>query len=133
MEVPWRTGLSMKKIAGKYGVQYHYEKMDFNFSAMCNISVRKSKGEYLLFLNHDIEIINGDWLECMLGQAMQEHAGAVGAKLIYPETGNIQYAGVVNVLSGPVHRLGNMQDDVVYPFCRNCLDFNYSAVIGAFL
>lgn len=122
-----------EKIAEKYGIQYHYEKMDFNFSAMCNIGVRKSKGEYLLFLNDDIEIINGDWLERMLGHAMLEHVGAVGAKLLYPETGNIQHTGVVNVLSGPVHCLGNKQDDVVYSFCRNRLDFNYSAVTGACL
>ena len=122
-----------ERIANNYGVQYHYEPMNFNFSAMCNIGVKKSKGEYLLFLNDDIEIIKGDWLERMLGQAILEHVGAVGAKLLYPETGNIQHTGVINLSQGPVHCFVNLRDDVVYDFCRNRLDFNYSAVTGACL
>ena len=122
-----------ERIAGVYGVQYHYQPMNFNFSAMCNLGAKKSKGEYLLFLNDDIEIIDGEWLERMLGQAMQQHTGAVGAKLLYPETGNIQHTGVINLSQGPVHCFVNLRDDVVYDFCRNRLDFNYSAVTGACL
>ena len=125
--------MEYEKIASVYGVQYHYQPMNFNFSTMCNIGVEKSKGEYLLFLNDDIEIIKGDWLERMLGQAMQKHVGAVGAKLLYPGTGNIQHTGVINLSQGPVHCFANMPDDVVYSFCRNKLDFNYSAVTGACL
>ena len=122
-----------ENIARTYGVQYHYQPMNFNFSAMCNIGAKQAKGSYLLFLNDDIEIIKGDWLERMLGQAMQQHVGAVGAKLLYPGIGNIQHTGVINLSQGPVHCFANMPDDVIYDFCRNKLDFNYSAVTGACL
>ena len=92
-------------IAKTYGVKYHYEPMNFNFSTMCNIGAKESKGEYLLFLNDDIEIIKGDWLERMLGQAMQKHVGAVGAKLLYPDD-TVQHGGIILGLGGTAGHIG---------------------------
>ena len=43
---------TISKVNGKY----IYEKMDFNFSKMCNIGAENSNGKYILFLNDDIEI-----------------------------------------------------------------------------
>lgn len=43
--------------------QYVYEPMEFNFSRMCNRGAALAKGDYILFLNDDIEIIQEDWLE----------------------------------------------------------------------
>lgn len=122
-----------ERITGRYGMQYEYKKMPFNFSKMCNIGAEKASGDYLLFLNDDIEIIEEEWLERMLGQAMLPHAGAVGAKLLYPNSKQIQHTGVVNLEQGPVHCFVNMSDEPVYYFARNKLDFNYSAVTGACL
>lgn len=53
---------------------------------MCNIGAKEAKGDYYLFLNDDIEIINEEWLERMVGHAELEHVGAVGAKLLYPNS-----------------------------------------------
>jgi len=122
-----------QRICGKYKCRYHYEEMDFNFSRMCNIGAILSKGEYLLFLNDDIEIDDGQWLDRMLGQAQIPHAGAVGAKLLYPETTLIQHDGVISIESGPVHEFAKMDDSEMYYFNRNRLDFDVLAVTAACL
>ena len=114
-------------------ISYNYEKMEFNFSKMCNIGAKKARGEYYLLLNDDIEIIESQWLERMLGQAQLDHTGAVGAKLYYPDTKMIQHDGVILIKHGPVHCLAGESDDNIYYFGRNRLDYNYSAVTAACL
>ncbi len=116
-----------------YNARYYYEKLNFNFSKMCNIGADNAKGEYLLFLNDDIEIIEGSWLGNMLGQACLEYSGAVGAKLLYPDTNLIQHSGVINLPVGPCHGFSRMDDTIVYSFCRNRLEYNYIAVTAACL
>lgn len=120
-------------LANFYGFKYIYRKMEFNFSKMCNDGAKEACGEYYLFLNDDTEIIMADWLELMLGQAQQEQSGAVGAKLIYPDTDNIQHAGVINIKSGPAHAFTGLDDSVNYYFARNRMEYNYCAVTAACL
>lgn len=72
----------------------------FNFSAQCNLGVAQASGDYVLLLNNDTEIVLDSWLERMLGLAQQPGVGAVGARLMYPETGLIQHAGIVLGLPG---------------------------------
>lgn len=67
---------------------------EFNYSYLNNEAVKKSKGEYIVLLNNDTEIITPDWLHKMVGYAMQDHIGCVGAKLLYP-TKTVQHCGVV--------------------------------------
>lgn len=121
------------EICNSNGCMYYYEQMEFNFSKMCNIGASVSNGEYILFLNDDIEVINGEWLERMLGQAELLHAGAVGAKLLYPESENIQHTGVINIENGPSHAFEGLNDRDIYYFGRNKLDYNYIAVTAACL
>lgn len=71
----------------------------FNFSAINNFGASQAKGEYLLFLNDDTEVIAPDWLGAMVAQAYRVGVGAVGAKLLYPD-GRIQHAGVVLGIGG---------------------------------
>ncbi|MCI1769503.1 MAG: hypothetical protein LKM40_04990 [Mageeibacillus sp.] len=47
----------------------------------------------------------------MLGHAQIPHAGAVGAKLLYPDSKKIQHCGVINIGNGPVHAFGGMTDE----------------------
>lgn len=68
--------------------------MEFNYSKINNLGVKNAKGEYIVLLNNDTEIISPDWLSNMVGYAMQSHIGAVGAKLIYPDN-TLQHCGVV--------------------------------------
>jgi GT2 family glycosyltransferase len=71
----------------------------FNYSALNNFAARRARGEILVFLNNDVEVITADWLEGMLQYAQRPDVGAVGAKLYYPD-GTLQHAGVIVGLGG---------------------------------
>ena len=71
----------------------------FNYSAINNFGVRHAKGEYLLFLNNDTELISENAIGEMLGTCMRPDVGIVGAKLYFGDD-TIQHAGVVVGLSG---------------------------------
>lgn len=133
----------------RFPSKYLYKSMEFNFSRMCNIGAKAATGEYLLFLNDDMELIPNqskeefqgnsseitqtDWLGRLLGQAALPHSGAVGAKLLYPDSKMIQHLGVVNYTSGAAHLLWQEDDGKVLPYARNHTTQNYSIVTGACL
>ena len=71
----------------------------FNFSALNNHVANRVDGKLLAFLNNDVTVINGDWLEEMVSHASKQHVGAVGAKLYYPED-CIQHAGIILGING---------------------------------
>ncbi len=83
-----------KEIAKKENVQVVYYKGGFNFSKINNFGAKYAKGEYLLLLNNDTEIITPECLQELLGYCMREDVGIVGAKLCYDDD-TIQHAGVV--------------------------------------
>jgi len=68
----------------------------FNFSATINLGAAHSRGEQLLLLNDDVEVVSADWLERMLdalgGAGAGDRVGAVGARLLF-EDGTLQHAG----------------------------------------
>ena len=66
----------------------------FNFAAINNFAVRIAKGEILLFLNNDTEVISKEWLPAMLEHVQRKEVGAVGCKLLYPDK-TVQHAGVI--------------------------------------
>ena len=76
-----------------------YPGKTFNYSAINNFGVQQAKGEYLLFLNNDIEVITPDWIEQMLGNCQRPEVGIVGAKLYYPDN-TIQHAGIIIGIGG---------------------------------
>jgi GT2 family glycosyltransferase/glycosyltransferase involved in cell wall biosynthesis len=71
----------------------------FNFSAICNFGAGQARGELLLFLNNDVEVLEPGWLEELVGHAQRPEVGAVGPMLVYPD-GRVQHAGVVVGLEG---------------------------------
>lgn len=83
-----------KELEQRENVRVVYYKGGFNFSKINNYGATYAKGEYLLLLNNDTEIINPECLEELLGYCMREEVGIVGAKLCY-EDDTIQHAGVV--------------------------------------
>ncbi len=108
-------------------------KEGFNFSAINNFGVQFAKGEYLLFLNNDTEIIEKDVIQEMLGYCQREEVGAVGARLLYQDD-TIQHAGVVVGFGGiaghtfiGLHRAENSY------FHRAMCAQDYSAVTAACL
>ncbi len=71
-----------------------YYKGSFNFSDINNFGEMNANGEYLLLLNNDTELINGESIEDMLAFCMREEVGCVGARLYYGDD-TIQHAGVI--------------------------------------
>lgn len=119
-------------IDGKDGkIKVVYWEKEFNYSAINNYGVEQAKGEYLLFLNNDTEIINEACIEEMLGFCMREDVGVVGARL-YFEDGTIQHAGVVVGLGGIAgHIFLNTPRNQVGYFARIITQQDYSAVTAA--
>ena len=76
-----------------------YPKQGFNYSAINNFGVREAKGEYLLFLNNDMEVITPDFMEKMVSNLQRPQIGAVGAKLYYPDN-TVQHAGIILGIGG---------------------------------
>ena len=72
---------------------------EFNYSAINNFGASFAKGEYILLLNNDMEVIAADWLQEMLMFAQRSDVGAVGAKLYYPDD-TVQHAGVILGIGG---------------------------------
>lgn len=123
----------LEALREEYGFQYLYEPMPFNFSAMCNLGAKSAKGDFLLLLNDDMEIIEKDWLRIMLGQAAQPHVGAVGAKLWYADSEDIQHTGITNLDIGPSHKLVTFRDDRCYYYGHNQLTYDMIGVTAACL
>jgi glycosyltransferase involved in cell wall biosynthesis len=105
----------------------------FNYSALHNRAVPECKGDVLLLLNDDTEIIDGDWMTHMVAQLLQPGVGAVGAKLLYPD-GRIQHAGVLLGPQGLAAHVGQFRPahDTGY-FGRTVLASEYQAVTAACL
>ena len=76
----------------------HYDQ-PFNYSSVNNFGAGAAQGDFLLFLNDDVQVIAGDWLDELVMWAGREEVGAVGAKLLSPD-GSIQHAGAIIGLTG---------------------------------
>lgn len=123
------------KLFKKYSKYKNFSVLDvpgeFNFSKINNLAVKKAKGEYVLFLNNDTEIISENWIKSMVGYAMQKHIGAVGVKLLYPDD-TIQHAGVILGLGGSAgHAFTHVDADSFGFYGRLLVPYNYSAVTAA--
>lgn len=123
----------LERLSQELGFAYYYEPLEFNFSIMCNLGVAKSTGNYILLLNDDMEVIQSNWLEELAKKARMPYAGAVGAKLLYPDSSYIQHAGITNIRLGPTHKLQKMSDEDTYYFGQNRRVQNMIAVTGACL
>lgn len=79
---------------------------EFNFSAINNFGRSFAKGQQLLLLNNDIEVLSQGFLTEMLMFSQRKDVGCVGAKLFYPDD-KIQHAGVflgINGTAGHSHK-----------------------------
>lgn len=64
----------------------------FNFAEINNAAAQQARGDVLLFLNNDCEIIDKNWLDAMLEHALRPEVALVGARLEYQD-GRIQHGG----------------------------------------
>lgn len=106
---------------------------EFNYSAICNLAASEAKGEYVLFLNNDTQILHPEWLSRMMAHAQRPEVGVVGARLSYPETGKIQHAGVIVGMDAIAEHVFIGQLGLNDPGYMNraLVEQNYTAVTGA--
>jgi O-antigen biosynthesis protein len=117
----------------RWPVRYvHYGESVFNIATKMNMGAREATGEYLLFLNDDVEIITPDWIEAMLSLAQNPGVGAVGAKLFF-EDGTLQHVGVTFCKGLPDHIHRGQPGDIPGYFFSAAGIRNYLAVTGACL
>ena len=122
-----------QKLQGLNNTRYLYKEIPFNFSYMCNWGAKEAQGDYLLFLNDDMEIVDADWLILLMEKAVLPYVGAVGAKLLYPDTDIIQHAGITNLRVGPAHKLQFAHDKEDHYFGQNRGVHDMLGVTGACL
>ena len=108
-----------------------YWDREFNYSAINNYGATFAKGEYILLLNNDTEIINETCLEELLGYCMRSDVGAVGARMYY-EDDTIQHAGVVIGFGGIAGHCFVLQPRGTTGYCHRIICAqDYSAVTAA--
>jgi len=105
----------------------------FNFSRLNNIAAAYAQGDVLCFLNNDIEVKSSDWMEEMLGFALQPDVGCVGARLWYPDM-TLQHGGVILGIGGVAgHAHKHFERNAHGYFCRAAHHQSFSAVTAACL
>ncbi len=105
------------------------DEQPFNFSAANNLGVEASRGEHIVFVNDDCEVVSGDWLDRLGMHLTNPGVGVVGARLLYGD-GRVQHAGLVARDGWIEHRFGGYPDD---RRSRPASIENVSAVTGACL
>ncbi|WP_084612608.1 glycosyltransferase [Pseudogulbenkiania sp. MAI-1] len=93
-----------------------------------------ARGEFLLFLANDTEFVQDEWLGRLLSQTTRADVGAVGPRLLTPESAQVYSAGMVLGLGGEDAVAGHAfsGEDIKSPgyMSRALLVQNYSALAG---
>lgn len=123
----------MARLAVDHRVRILRDDRPFNYSALNNRAVEIARGEFVALVNNDVEIIDGGWLDEVMGHALRPEVGIVGVKLLYTN-GSVQHAGVIVGLSGCADHLhrGLGRDEPGYQ-ARAVTTQSLSAVTGACL
>lgn len=103
----------------------------FNYAQLNNEAARQARGDLLILLNNDTEVIDPQWIGKLASFALCEDVGAVGPKLLYPDR-TVQHGGVVLGVQGvAVHaHVGLREKNGGYAGLAN-LTHEVSAVTGA--
>jgi len=126
----WLDGLAA---LGEARIRVLRYPQPFNYAAMNNLGAREARGDYLVLLNNDTAIVQGDWLDALLNHAQRPEVGVVGAKLLYP-SGQVQHAGLLLGLHGMAgYPFSGAEADAPGYMHRLEIDQNYSAVSAACL
>ena len=123
----------LKSVTDNPSVRVIRDERPFNYSALNNSAVKHSRGEIIGLINNDIEVISPGWLNEMVSLALQPNAGAIGARLLYPDD-TLQHAGVTLGMGGVAgHPHCHLPKTHHGYFCRANLTQSFSAVTAACL
>ena len=100
-----------------------------------NQGVNAAKGDIILLLNNDTEILGTpNWLQEMIGFAQHPEIACVGCKLLYPQDNTIQHTGLICGIGGIAnHSHKHFPAESRGYFNRLAIVANYSAITGACL
>ena len=116
---------------GKGIARVVYWPGEFNYSQIINFGVEHAKGDYLLLLNNDTEVISPDFIEEMMSYLQRSDAGVVGAKLYFADH-LVQHAGIlVGVRGALAHANQDFSAKCEGYLARAVRPGNFSAVTGA--
>lgn len=103
---------------------------ELNYSELNNRAAKKAKGDLLLFIEDNIEILSKNWLQFMAGEAERKEIGVVGVKILDIKN-KVYHAGIAMGLSGVAGYIGRGKDkdDNGYMSCLS-VRRNYMAVCG---
>ena len=120
-----------KKIEKEYSqAKVVYYDGIFNYAKINNFGVRHARGEYYLFMNNDVELIEPDSLKEMMGYGQRNDVGAVGCRLLY-EDNTLQHAGVIVGEIGVAEHIFKKQIEGMTYHARAMLTQDMSAVTAA--
>ncbi|WP_299952277.1 glycosyltransferase [uncultured Modestobacter sp.] len=101
----------------------------FNYSGQVNSGVHAARGDLLVTLNDDTEVVTPDWLTTMVG-LLEPDVGMVGAKLLY-ENDLIQHLGLHVGRGHVVHTAAGEPADATGPSAGYLVDREVTGVTGA--
>ncbi len=104
----------------------------FNFSAKCNLGASVAHGEHLVILNDDIDVIDSNWMEVLVGFTREPDVGAAGLVLLF-EDGRVQHAGHVHLAGNPGHLMFGQLPDSPKNRSALSLDREVAGITGACL
>jgi glycosyltransferase involved in cell wall biosynthesis len=117
----------------------------FNFSEKINLGAVWARGDYLLLLNDDVEVLPigwraawpdrdgvSQWIESMLMYNVRPDVGAVGARMYFSDL-RIQHAGVVMHNGLPSHPYRGYQSEYHGYFSNAIIPCDYLALTAACL
>ncbi|HEX7341829.1 MAG TPA: glycosyltransferase [Rhodanobacteraceae bacterium] len=111
---------TLRKVTGLRLLQ---NPRNLGFSGSCNVGAAAARGEVLLFLNNDTQVMPG-WLDTLHDCLLHEpDCGIAGSRLAYPD-GRLQEAGGIVFADGSCWNVGRFEDrnDPRYR-CRREVDY----------
>jgi GT2 family glycosyltransferase len=71
-----------------------WPEQPFSYAKSCNAGADAARGEILVMLNNDTEVLEPTWLEVLAAEAQRPEVGVVGCLLLYPDRLTVQHAGI---------------------------------------
>ncbi len=98
-----------------------------------NLGAKRSRGEYLLFLNENMEAKEAGWLEAMIEHIQRKEIGIVGGEIVKEDATIVSAGLLLNKEKVFIHAFENYNDKNVPYFGQHHVTRNCSAVPAACL